>query len=219
MHAGPCSCCCTRRNGNGPLAQCSFEETVDILYRASMFAERDHCTGVSENIMLGQMCPLGTGCFDLLLNEAALQDAFDVQVRGGEVGVGVHGVVAGQRCLCSGRQTATAYASSQEYDPVLGQAAGQGLGGRASTFCGCGAYGCGAYDRCLFAYFIVVKRWICSQHPACSRPQSTLVIVDKSSQAAGCTAPTAFVCLAWQLQGRHSAEHIRCPRPALISCV
>ncbi len=32
--------------------------------------------------MLGQMCPLGTGSFDLLLNEVALQDAFEVQVRG-----------------------------------------------------------------------------------------------------------------------------------------
>lgn len=51
-----------------------------------MFAERDGCTGVSENIMLGQMCPLGTGSFDLLLNEEALQDAFDVQV-GASVGV------------------------------------------------------------------------------------------------------------------------------------
>jgi hypothetical protein len=30
--------------------------------------------------MLGQMCPLGTGSFDLLLNEQALQDAFEVQV-------------------------------------------------------------------------------------------------------------------------------------------
>ncbi len=132
------------RNGNGPMAQCSFEETVDILYRcaaraaagwgpvrvwrlafglrptapqslvaavlcssvavasvlcpcvcvvaawrrASMYAERDGCTGVSENIMLGQMCPLGTGCFDLLLDEKALEDSFDVQVSAAAAGVG-----------------------------------------------------------------------------------------------------------------------------------
>lgn len=57
-----------------------------------MFGERDACTGVSENIMLGQMCPLGTGCFDLLLNETALQDAFDVQVGCGMLQV--------QFCLC-----------------------------------------------------------------------------------------------------------------------
>ncbi|KAG1671615.1 hypothetical protein FOA52_006846 [Chlamydomonas sp. UWO 241] len=68
------------RNGNGPLAQCSFEETVDILFRAAMYAEKDHCTGVSENIMLGQLCPLGTGSFDLLLNEDQLADAFEVQL-------------------------------------------------------------------------------------------------------------------------------------------
>ncbi|KAG2501690.1 hypothetical protein HYH03_000192 [Edaphochlamys debaryana] len=68
------------RNGNGPLTQCSFEETVDILYRAAMFGERDKLTGVSDNIMMGNMCPLGTGAFDLLLDESALESAFDVQV-------------------------------------------------------------------------------------------------------------------------------------------
>lgn len=47
------------RSHAGPLAQCSFEETVDILYRAATFAERDPMAGVSENIMLGQLCPLG----------------------------------------------------------------------------------------------------------------------------------------------------------------
>jgi DNA-directed RNA polymerase II subunit RPB1 len=45
-----------------------------------MFAERDKMTGVSENIMLGQLCPLGTGSFDLLLDEEALADAFEVQL-------------------------------------------------------------------------------------------------------------------------------------------
>jgi DNA-directed RNA polymerase II subunit RPB1 len=33
---------------------------------------------VSENIMLGQLCPLGTGAFDLLLNEAELAAAVDL---------------------------------------------------------------------------------------------------------------------------------------------
>jgi hypothetical protein len=40
--------------------------------RAATFAERDHLQGVSENIMLGQMCPLGTGAFDLFLNDDML---------------------------------------------------------------------------------------------------------------------------------------------------
>jgi hypothetical protein len=34
--------------------------------------------GVSENIMLGQLCPLGTGAFDLLLNEDELATAVDL---------------------------------------------------------------------------------------------------------------------------------------------
>lgn len=34
--------------------------------------------GVSENIMLGQLCPLGTGAFDLLLNEDELAAAVDL---------------------------------------------------------------------------------------------------------------------------------------------
>ena len=34
--------------------------------------------GVSENIILGQLCPLGTGAFDLLLNEDDLELAHDL---------------------------------------------------------------------------------------------------------------------------------------------
>jgi DNA-directed RNA polymerase II subunit RPB1 len=49
------------RNETGPLMRCSFEETVDILFDAAVFAEADHLRGVSENIMLGQLAPLGTG--------------------------------------------------------------------------------------------------------------------------------------------------------------
>merc|ERR1719478_1376919 len=45
----------------GPLMRCSFEETVDILLEAAAFSERDGMNGLSENIMLGQFCPLGTG--------------------------------------------------------------------------------------------------------------------------------------------------------------
>lgn len=66
------------RTDSSPLAQCSFEETVDILLRAAMYAEKDRMTGVSENIMLGQLCPLGTGAFDLLLNEEELASAVDL---------------------------------------------------------------------------------------------------------------------------------------------
>jgi len=62
----------------GPLMRCSFEETVDILMEAAAFAERDRMTGLSENIMLGQFCPLGTGEFGLHLNEEMLKEAVDL---------------------------------------------------------------------------------------------------------------------------------------------
>ena len=40
--------------------------------RASTYSERDAMAGVSENIMLGQMCPVGTGAFALLMDEDKL---------------------------------------------------------------------------------------------------------------------------------------------------
>ena len=43
-----------------------------------MFAERDGMAGVSQNIMLGQLAPLGTGAFGLMLDEAKLADAIEV---------------------------------------------------------------------------------------------------------------------------------------------
>ena len=45
-----------------------------------MFAEKDHMTSVSENIMLGQLAPIGTGAFSLLLDDEKLEDAIEVQL-------------------------------------------------------------------------------------------------------------------------------------------
>ncbi|XP_041094134.1 DNA-directed RNA polymerase II subunit RPB1-like [Polyodon spathula] len=56
------------RQDTGPLMKCSFEETVDVLMEAAAHGESDSMKGVSENIMLGQLAPAGTGCFDLLLD-------------------------------------------------------------------------------------------------------------------------------------------------------
>jgi DNA-directed RNA polymerase II subunit RPB1 len=63
------------RTDSGCLMRCSFEETVEILMDAASSGELDDCKGVAENIMLGQLAPLGTGAFDLLLDEAMLEDA------------------------------------------------------------------------------------------------------------------------------------------------
>lgn len=61
------------RVDTGALMRSSYEESVEILFEAAMFAETDHCKGVSQNIMLGNMCPLGTGHFALLMDEEALK--------------------------------------------------------------------------------------------------------------------------------------------------
>lgn len=42
---------------------------------ASIYSEVDHMRGVSENIMLGQLAPLGTGEFELYLNTDMLAEA------------------------------------------------------------------------------------------------------------------------------------------------
>lgn len=60
------------RADTGALMRSSFEETVEILLEAAASAELDDCRGVSENIMLGQIAPLGTGSFDVVLDEDML---------------------------------------------------------------------------------------------------------------------------------------------------
>jgi len=53
----------------GPLAKCSFEETTEQIFKASIFGEMDKLNGVSANIMMGQVIPAGTGESNLLLDE------------------------------------------------------------------------------------------------------------------------------------------------------
>ena len=72
---------------NGPLMRCSFEETVDILFEASAHGMCDRLRGVSENIMLGQLAPVGTGSFDLVLDEGKLEGAMKMMGDGMEGGV------------------------------------------------------------------------------------------------------------------------------------
>jgi DNA-directed RNA polymerase beta' subunit len=63
-------CAVTRHGINrldvGPLTKCSFEETVEIITDAAAFSELDPLKGISDNIMLGQMIPAGTGVIDTL---------------------------------------------------------------------------------------------------------------------------------------------------------
>lgn len=60
------------RLDSGPLRKCSFEETVDIFLEAAIYNETDYLTGVTENIILGQTAPFGTGAFDLAIDPDVL---------------------------------------------------------------------------------------------------------------------------------------------------
>jgi DNA-directed RNA polymerase II subunit RPB1 len=62
------------RGNIGPLAKCSFEETTDQLFKASIFGELDNLTGVSSNIMMGQIPPCGTGDSEIIIDETKLID-------------------------------------------------------------------------------------------------------------------------------------------------
>ncbi|SOV10990.1 DNA-directed RNA polymerase II subunit RPB1 [Plasmodium gaboni] len=63
------------RVDKGPLIKCSFEETVEILLEAAAFAQVDNLKGITENIMLGQLCKIGTGSFDIIIDNQKLNDA------------------------------------------------------------------------------------------------------------------------------------------------
>ncbi|GAX18796.1 DNA-directed RNA polymerase II subunit RPB1 [Fistulifera solaris] len=69
------------RVDSGPLLRASFEETVDMLMDAAVFAESEILKGVTENIMMGQLARVGTGQIDLLLDEEkVVREAVEVVV-------------------------------------------------------------------------------------------------------------------------------------------
>jgi DNA-directed RNA polymerase II subunit RPB1 len=68
----------------GPLRKCSFEETTEILLEAAFFGEHDPLSGISENIIFGQMAPYGTGAFELIVDRHALMNCI-----GNNIGIGM----------------------------------------------------------------------------------------------------------------------------------
>lgn len=60
------------RVDSGPLRKCSFEETVEILLEAAVFAETDQLKGITENIIMGQLAPYGTGSFEITIDTDVL---------------------------------------------------------------------------------------------------------------------------------------------------
>jgi len=62
------------RTNQGALMRCTFEETVEILMEAAAMGNLDHCQGVAENVLLGQIAPMGTGAFKVCLDVEMLKD-------------------------------------------------------------------------------------------------------------------------------------------------
>ena len=62
-----------RVESSGPLRKCSFEETVEILLEGAMFSEVDWLSGISENVIMGQLAPFGSGSFGLSLDTEVVE--------------------------------------------------------------------------------------------------------------------------------------------------
>ena len=64
-----------------------FEETVEILLEAAACGELDDCRGVSENVMLGQLAPLGTGELEVYLDQSLLDSVISDNAVLGNIGI------------------------------------------------------------------------------------------------------------------------------------
>lgn len=57
----------------GPLTRASFEESYTTLTKSAVKQEEEHIRGVSSCVMTGQMGKYGTGMFDLMLDNKAIE--------------------------------------------------------------------------------------------------------------------------------------------------
>jgi DNA-directed RNA polymerase II subunit RPB1 len=88
------------RADTGALMRCSFEETVEILLEAAACGELDDCRGVSENVMLGQLAPLGTGEMEVYLDQNLLDSVISDNARLGIMpNIGIKGSTLGDGAM------------------------------------------------------------------------------------------------------------------------
>jgi DNA-directed RNA polymerase II subunit RPB1 len=136
------------RADTGALMRCSFEETVEILLEAAAVGELDDCRGISENVMLGQLAPMGTGELELLLDPKMLETVIS--------DTGKMGLMAGMTVKGSGYDGAATpydsgspleergYMSSPDYNsafsPIIsaGDTSPSGFGGGLTEYGGTG---------------------------------------------------------------------------------
>ncbi len=57
---------------NSALARAAFEVTIKHLLGAGIAGTRDPLRGITENVIIGQLIPLGTGSIDLLMNPQSI---------------------------------------------------------------------------------------------------------------------------------------------------
>jgi len=57
-----------KNDGAQVLARASYEESVDMLAKAAIFSQIDELSGITANILVGQVAPSGTGDCELLMN-------------------------------------------------------------------------------------------------------------------------------------------------------
>jgi DNA-directed RNA polymerase II subunit RPB1 len=57
-----------KNDGAQVLARASYEESVDMLAKAAIFSQVDELSGITANILVGQVAPSGTGDCELLMN-------------------------------------------------------------------------------------------------------------------------------------------------------
>ena len=104
------------RADTGALMRCSFEETVEILLEAAASGELDDCRGVSENVMLGQLAPLGTGEMEVFLDQKMLDTVISDNARLGIMpNIGIKG-----NNVADGAATPYDSGSPMQENPYLG---------------------------------------------------------------------------------------------------
>lgn len=62
-----------KRTDEDPIAKMSFEKVHDIIVKSSIFSYKDEMKGVSANVMMGQLPPIGTNIFNASLDEKAFE--------------------------------------------------------------------------------------------------------------------------------------------------
>lgn len=61
-----------KKEGSGPMAKASFEESLDNFLKAGVYGEKETTNGVSASIMLGKLAKFGTGICDVRVDVDAI---------------------------------------------------------------------------------------------------------------------------------------------------